>query len=406
MKRFLLLFILLNISSVAAQMQIEVPRSSYMQGETVQAALNFSYRPQNEITLKDIGVYTMQGAKVSLAIYFLKLSDTYYYAYFELPYIKPGNYSLNVGKYFYIKDGLFIEGSNFTTFNINEAKGNVVALDPAFIKLDTRDYFSFKAKNNGNTIVNISITSSSGLVSNGSFLLEPGSSKVINVSFVNLNKSSSVDISYGNSSYTIPVYAQITEETVVNQTTTNFSVSIPRDAIRLIEPVDFINLTLGRNDSVDGPLRFRNFFNEAIDNLDFSLSSEFADVVKINISHVTTIEPGETIIQYLWINNNKNLGKDYKGKLVLSSKYTSIEVPIYINYREAAINKTTKLIENVTKTTNLTNVSITTPEKKSRNWVYVLIFLFILIALTLAIFLFRKKPKQESFEELISSLKR
>jgi len=405
MKRFLLLFILLNASFAVAELQIEIPRNSYMQGETVQVALNFSYRPQNDITLDDIGVYTIQGAKVPLAIYFFKASDTYYYAYFELPYLKPGNYTFNVGKYFYIKDGLFLEGSNFTIFSIKEAKGDIIAIDPAFIKLDSKDYFSFKVKNNGNIGVNISVSSSSGLVSNSNFSLDPGYNRVIGVNSLDLSKNNSVSIIYGNLSYTIPIYALITREGVTNETIVNVSITIPRDAIKLVEPVDFINLTLGKNDSVEGSLRFRNFFTAPINNLDFGLSDNLNNVVRINISHIAAIQPGETIVQYLWINNDKNLERDYKGKLVLSNKDASVEVPIYINYREDVINKTTRLIENVTK--DVTNISTVVPEKKkSRNWIYAIIFLFILAALAFAVFLFKKKPKKESFEDFISSLKR
>ena len=399
---FILIFIL-NAYLVSAE--INLARTSYIPGETVQAELNFNYKPENEFTINDINIYSKEGAKISVGLFLIKLDNYHYYVYFNIPNIKPSNYTLRLDNYFYIKDNILYETSEQSILQIKEAADPIIGVNPGIIKLNIqeRNYFSVNIKNNGNKIANISIKSSNGFVADEFFIINPGESKSVEVIDINSNRNENLKISYNNLSYMIPIW--VISEIIEEKKLENITTIAPSDAIKFIESNNIINLTLSNNDSVEGGLRLKNFYDKPLYNLKFKLTNNLNEIIRLNLTNLDVINPGEIKKQYLWVNENKLLKKNYSGNLILSNELVTASFPIYINYKEITIAKTTTLIENVTKNITANQTFIEQPKKKSKVWIFVLVLIVIIILLLIFLF-YKKKPKQQTFEEFLSTLKK
>src|SRR3989338_7672250 len=132
---YIFLFLILASFSYA-QLDVYVARQTYVPGETVQIALNFTYPPLKDFTVFDFVLLDKYDRPVSIGLFSKKISNQFYYLYFDVPNLNVGTYNLVVKNYKYIKDNVVYETSKNIPLQINQPREPIVSVDPVVITLD------------------------------------------------------------------------------------------------------------------------------------------------------------------------------------------------------------------------------------------------------------------------------
>ncbi|MEK6835761.1 MAG: hypothetical protein AABX55_01945, partial [Nanoarchaeota archaeon] len=153
MKKLLILLLIL-IPIVNAQEQpliISLSRENYVVFETFQAEVVFNIDPVNEITASNFVLTDKLNNKIPIALFLNKLSDNYYFIYFNLPNLSTGTYNFNVINIRYIDENLkqISVSKSFNSENINftdEKLLSSISINPAIIttydtKLEIKNNF-------------------------------------------------------------------------------------------------------------------------------------------------------------------------------------------------------------------------------------------------------------------------
>ncbi|MBU1203962.1 MAG: hypothetical protein KKG60_02750 [Nanoarchaeota archaeon] len=120
---FASLFVFLIIPSLvtAFEATISAPRTAYSPYETFQAEIKFNEPPQERPTILNLALKGTDEKKVSISPALVRLSDTHYFAYFDIPYTKRGTYFFSLENMLYLdeKEGVLKTYSQKTDFFIN-----------------------------------------------------------------------------------------------------------------------------------------------------------------------------------------------------------------------------------------------------------------------------------------------
>jgi len=159
------------------------------------------------------------------------------------------------------------------------------------------------------------------------------------------------------------------------------------------------NFILEKNSTPKGPFYIKNTLNYAVNGLTFSLTGNLAEIVRLDYAIVGEIKPGETLTQYVWINENKNPSRlDYQGSIELRLDDDLVSaIPMEINFLDE------KPLNNITeeRSSNLTkpvkNITASDQVKEGKDNLTLLFIILIPLALiVLLYFIFKKDKKKES----------
>ncbi len=412
-KKFLilLLFLITLINLANAESNFNILKASYNSGETLQAELNLSVNPVNEITQSNFVLTNQNNETIPIPLFLEKTSNKYYFTYFNLPNLEPGIYNFEARDVRYIdeEDSLLKQLYFKKQFNLlnNTLDSTSVSIYPGIILFNQK----LTITNNLNPL-NITIEAPDYTNLSNTYLLI---NKII-LDIKLYDQAYNIKVDYKDKEYNIPVVSH-NEEVISN--TTNFTniLEVPS-----VDSIVFLNSTLGytfpkeifikKDISIYNPFYIKNVWNYSIYNLTFTITGSLAEIVGLDKYTLEELKSNEARKQILIINENKNPSKDYYfgSILVTSPQKTASYLNLNINFIEEQNNLT--LNNNITnigfkpnQTINQTQTNY--PEKNNSPIIFIVIFIIIIIALFLIYILFKKKiNKEESFEEHFYKFKR
>ncbi len=399
MKNILILLLILLPVVNGEGIIISIADKNYHQYETLQAEVFLNLSLSEKITAANFGLADKNNKTIPVSVFLEEISKDHYFIYFNLPKLENGIY------YFLAKDIKYVDGILKKTSVQNEFYlDNIssISVYPAII--NNLNFTTLKINNYGQ-IINLSINADEINLSR-EIRLENAFNLNLNIP-ENINKFY-IKLGYLDKIYLIPVipYREILE------TTENFS--------KITEPliknqknaVALLNSTYGKyfdsrielkKDAVArGPFYLKNIGDFPIENITFNLTGSLNEIAKLNITHIAKINPNETIMQYIWVNEGLNPEKlYYSGDIEIKSLEGTIIgiLPLEIVILEKNILKkdnTEKIKEFVNKTRQ---ISIRSEADKKQNKVLIIssIMLIIVILLIFIYFIFKKPKNKNNF---------
>jgi len=147
----ILIFLATNVS--ALDITISIPRTSYTTGETLQAEVILSEPPTNDLTFSNIQ-FLKDNQNIQIAMTLEKLSDTYYFIYFNIPNTQSGDYKFKVKDVPYISNNVLMQKSKEKQITINTVNSGFSYLsqqqnsDGSFQNIQTTSLAALALKNN------------------------------------------------------------------------------------------------------------------------------------------------------------------------------------------------------------------------------------------------------------------
>jgi len=317
------LFLILSVLTLNLlfAVDIELEKSSYYPGETLQAKIS-GYFPEN-LNINNIGIYSGNAVHQtpSSESKIIKYNNDYFY-YAVLPETI-GNYSLKIENAKYFENNIQKEDTIIKNFTIKDTNESYLSFTPGFIYTQTDFELNLKAYNKN---------------------------KEINIEFSPANFQESLNLGYGMEK---TVYISVDS---IKNFTDSF-IKIDNYKIRtIISPSIPINLTTNNtpeNESLKDllavdPSKIEGMIMKGTDYpFEFMLINKISKSYKVNI-----YSPNEEIIfsaenitideEYL-LNVTINAQESFNGSIIFSSENKSLEVPV-----------------NITVTTNQSAVNIST----------------------------------------------
>ncbi|MFA5176471.1 MAG: hypothetical protein WC413_04420 [Candidatus Nanoarchaeia archaeon] len=367
MKKFIILVLFVLILPLVNS-AINIERNSYSISETVLIKLQFENAPSSTISVSDLSLYDQENRKIATPFYLVKFTPNLYYVYFKIPNtFNAISYTFKLKEYTYLENGLLKSSTESISFSLKSREEPVISIEPAavILNLDSSNKFYLNIKNNGENSTNISLkfTEGNGTLNYNNFILNPSLSKSVMVSFLEAG-TKILNVKYNNKEYNIPIITTKKYITPINKTITNkTNITIienkpiiinlpenitqektPENAIQFIDPISKINFSLTKEETKKGELRFKNIFTRNITNVRFYVTGNLQGIVKLNISNFDVVSPGEIEKQYVWINEDKSLYRNYEGAIILEYETKKLEIPVYIYFYkqpEGIVNETT-----------------------------------------------------------------
>ena len=373
----------------------------------MQAKINTNLDFVEGISLSKINLTDSENKRAQVALNFFNLGNGSYYLFFDLPFdLKEGNYSLNFGNLLYYDEGLLKRELFKKEFSIINDKGNILSVYPAFVKLNLeyweRPKISIKLDNKLNESI-IMIPNTTYLVPSKNALKLGKSSYTLLVTVKeDAYKSNTItdelSLNYGNYSYKIPFLIDIKQKNALIEIKENAAeVSTGVGELRFIEAVDYVNRTLNKDTVINGSLRFKNFGNNVLHGINFTLTNDLDEIIKVSYNELNFLNPGDERAVNLVINEKGNINKNYKGELIVNSKEgANAHFNFNLNYFKKEETKEIPIA-------NETNVLIPSPiASKKSNMLRNIMITIILIGFILAGYFIYKKSKKpkKSIEDL------
>lgn len=400
--KYLLLFFFLIPLVYAQNQDITIYKEAYYPKETFQAEVFSSY-----LKATDVVILNSLNYPTNIGINLIKISNSHYFIFFDVPSLEPGNYFLKVREL-------------QKQFEIKPKIENILSIYPGAIKYSLEDSSFSKViiNNYNNQPETISITSSSDLIkpSVNSLIIPGKSSKSF---YITLNKDQKdnflANLEINN--YKIPVWFIIKEEvaplekvSAKEQQSKGLEFYIKSDDQDIY--LNYITKEIQESTPIVGSIYLRNTLNETLNNLKISLAGNIQDIVDLGLTKINSLMPNEELELSITINENRLLLLDsYSGDLIVSSDEYEFKLPMNFIVVESAeepesltIEEAVDIPKNISEIVNKTGL----PKEGSNlqvKWLYLLALIVLFVVLA---FIFSRKPKlrKQSFNEYISRFKR
>lgn len=323
MKILLILSIFLIFPTLVLAQEINFLQDSYLPGETLQAEIMIP-NLVSEITAKDIIITPKTG------FFFKKLSNEYYFIYFNLPQdIKDGEYNIEIKDILYKEDNLLKETSISNKFKINSSiQRNLFTIQPAILEFESNTpYSKLIVENKESETMTLSISSTSELIKTPSkqIILPSNSQKSINIYTENLEEGTKEFLNVGH--YKIPIWV-LGGIPIVTKGTFSFSIFEDNKEVLLEE----LKAELNQNQIAYENIFIKNLLNESIYNLSISLTGNLKSIIKLETDFIEEFKPNQKLKEYLLINEERDPKfQTYSGSIFLKNEYYNIEFPILLN---------------------------------------------------------------------------
>ena len=346
---FLIIVILPLVNAVSLQ------RHLYTYEETLIAKINISKPfPIDESSVKLIDEY---GFERTVALNLVAINKTLYYCYFDLIKTLPeANYSLQV-TYSYEENGRIVYKTDKDYFLLKKLTKPIISVYPGAAYLKDKDYIYLEIKNHGQG-TNVTIHANNAFIDKNSFFLDTGQRELVYVKVSNPGLNF-INVSYDNETYEIVVYLalNLTKEREENVTLPQekseekpaVQPTTPKDALQFIEVQKSASLEIKQNKSLSAYLRFKNFWNENLTNVNVEISENLKNLVFINFSPIQILEPGSINGFEVVVNTTNAQPGNYSGTIIISCDegardYYNLTICVIGEEIPAVSNETTPLI--------------------------------------------------------------
>jgi hypothetical protein len=427
------ILLLINIGPSLAQFDFSLLKQNYSEKETLQADITFVEDPYRLFSVTDIYLYNKTG-EIKIAPILTKISDKHYFLYFDLPNLEEGDYNLTIQISFLI-NSILKDITKAKTFNVLQ-KNESITIKPAMIKLDEQSlnpYFKIYLKSYyGDADLEFISPHQSITLSKYSINLPEQTEKYFYVytNTKDLPELNNLNITLnGIDEYIIPIWIinrRIIQEeniTEINETIIPKEEIITERTIEFLTELDILNKTIKKEQYLAGPLKFKNYMKNSLNDLTFTLTGNLDEIIKLNITHLDEITSEETKEQYIEINKEKDAASGlYYGELILNTKegYSdTLSIYIYVEYEPVADRTREKLSEEPKEpvgeeefgeTYEFLNFSqpVSTVKEEEKKSSFITVFLILIIFIVIIYILFRKvtRKRKMSLEEYVSSLKK
>jgi len=330
MKYILFLILLIFfIGFVSAEpLNISLEKNNYLSGETFRAEIGVNANLEDEIKTGDFELW-QDNIKKTISPFLVRIDETLLFVYFDLPILNEGNVSFLVKDLVYLKNGILVKEDQSQSFDII-GNGSIITLNPAVIKIinfDEDTNYNIRIKNKEGHSIEISLIENYPFIylEDYNFVLNPGEEKIfvlhIDPTLIKDEHEALVEIYYGERKYDLFFYLDYKDEVLVSE-----GIEDSEDIILPGKNVSF-DISIGEYNEViepeeiskKGTIKIKNFGDENVSNIIFSLTGNLDEIVEINITKIDLIEPGEIVKQYIWINKEGDATEgEYSGNLVLT----------------------------------------------------------------------------------------
>ena len=409
MKKTLLLIItlsilLINLVNAQDEGNLNVLRENYYFKETIQSNLFVNVTTVDKITQEKLFLINQNNQEIPASMFLEKISNSYYFIYFNLPELPPGNYKLELRNVRYIDetDGILKELTLQDQFSISNNTNVSVSINPGIILKDSL----LEIKNNA-LPVNITIEAPSYTNLSKSY-------NIINSLKLNVKISEedyNIKLLYEDVSYNIQVM-NLNKNLVENTT-----------EIQPIPPINaiiFLNSTLGtyfpkeiildNKSSIYNPFYIKNTWNYTLDNITLKVSGILSEILVLDKNNLGSIDKDETIKIIASINQDKNPRLDnYLGSITVTSLQNTVS---YLSLRikfaspESNLTKNETVVQNTTKKNETKVIPPTKTDKKSPLGIIITIIAILVILFIIYLIAKKKFIRTESFEEHFYKFKR
>ena len=377
---------------------ISIADENYHQYETLQAEVFINLSLSEKITAANFGLKDKNNATIPVSVFLEEISKDHYFVYFNLPKLENGAY------YFLAKDIKYADGilkkislqKEFYLDNISS-----ISVYPAIVR--NLNFTILKIYNYGE-IINLSI--------NADEINLSMEIKLKNAFNLNLNIPKNINdfdikLDYLNKIYLIPVipYREKLETAENFSKITKPLIQNPKNAVVLLNSTYGkyfdAKIELKKDAVARGPFYLKNTGNFPINNIIFNLTGSLNEIAKLNITHIVKINPNETIMQYIWVNEKLNPEKlYYSGDIEIKSSEGIIIgiLPLEIAILEKNIIKKDN-VEKIKEFVNKTRqIKIRSEDNNNENKTLIIssIIIIVVILLILIYFIF-KKPNKNNF---------
>jgi len=417
LKKLIFLVIFLILSSSVFAVSIDFYKGNYKSKETVQAEIDFGNLTLLE-GFKHSNVFLYGEEEIPLALNIYELGENKYFLYFNLPELSNRTYNFLLKDIFYSTNGE-LRKESFSK-NLSVVKGVGVSINPALFYLDIENWenprLGINIKNNLDEEIVLSFSSDSKYVefSKEEYSLDAGEEYVFRAilnmrEYPEKNFRSELVINYGNSSsYKVPIIVNKLTDDLVSEG--GEVQEEEKGELKFTENIEKVERNLSSEEIVEGSLGFKNSGNKTLYNFDYSLTGDLSDIIRIEYDGDSVLEQGEEDFLYLYINEGRNLNKDYSGKLIINAdEGYSDELPINIFYRKTEEKSNQPDEEDYEiEPYNYSDISDKeTTEKESNFWLYFIFVILFLILIGAGYYLYNKsKPEEKKFDSLIKSYER
>ncbi len=440
---FILLFFIVLFSVNAVQFRLY--KDNYKAFETVQFEAYFDNMTLSKtLTASNLALFNNINS-INIAKTVVKINDSAYAFYFDLPNIQEGIYNLSLINIGYTKNNNFKIGSFSTDLKIVNGSEDILQIRPGYVLSNITIYnelqLTINFVNKGNNTLNINLENDSDFFDfqKNNIVLVSGASKSVNVltSIFNQNKpnfTGNIKVNYGNNpgnllnNYIIPfniiridfVNNPINTNVVllnnISVNITNLSSEQRSNAFYLTtlsnKILNNISLNLNLGDYYpSGQILVNNNLSLVLYNLTYFIEGNVSKILDISPKTADLIEALSSTVFLLNINNTKNFTEGtYVGNLIVnSSEGAYLNIPVIINVAPSnvVINRTVNLPLNNTNNTNLTLVNYTDIATSSKNSnVFVITIIVFLILLFLIYLVYKKtKSKETEFDQFVDRVK-
>ena len=387
MKKILILLLLLLPLVNAQDITVSIAKDSYHQHETLQAEVSFNLSLTDEITASNFALIDKNNNTIPTTVFLEEITKDHYFIYFNIPELDNGTYHFLVKDIVYTDDSLRKTSKSKEFFLDNLTS---ISIFPAI--LNHVNSTTLKINNYGNPI-NITIKSEEINLSKTVFL-----ENTVNIDLeIPVNEDEfNIRVDYLDTFYLIPVIPYNIAKETKPLIITKENIILLNSSLGTYFNKNFI---LEKNSTPKGPFYIKNTLNYAVNGLTFSLTGNLAEIVRLDYAIVGEIKPGETLTQYVWINENKNPSRlDYQGSIELRLDDDLVSaIPMEINFLDE------KPLNNITeeRSSNLTkpvkNITASDQVKEGKDNLTLLFIILIPLALiVLLYFIFKKDKKKES----------
>lgn len=204
--------------------------------------------------------------------------------------------------------------SRILFFAFQEDKvGISLAINPGVLAVfkDQKDQVRLTLSNKGNTEIEANIKTPQEItVDKNLITLNPLESKNI---FLTINtdaiKESSIEITYENKSYTVPIL--VSDELL----------SYITNPLRFVSEKSSVSFSIRSKETKEGDIKFKNYGSEILTDVKLELSGNLKDIITLETKSFSKIDINETIEVFTRINKNKDAKEsNYLGNLTLTSK--------------------------------------------------------------------------------------
>ncbi len=315
-----------------------ISKESYQPGETVQVEM----RAQNllrQITAANIAVLDARQKKIPIAPFLWKNGNDNYFISFDLPLtLQSGNYTMQIKN---VQSAANASAGGETIEQSFEVKGQsspILTIQPAFIFPQEGQQEITLAVSSKRTTTTITLTASSGIthVYTGQEIVQEGTTRTFKFSLQPaITARETITITYGNSTYTIPV---LKKENVSSPIIQPQQPPIKTTALELVTAVKIVNRTTTPEQKISGVLSFKNSGNETLYNITIILTGNLHEIITLNQTDVVMLEPAQIADVHVLVNQQGNAKEgDYIGVIGITAATHQIELPVYIFVRTSPI---------------------------------------------------------------------